>query len=832
MNADILDLSRRVVFFPVRHHSPTGALLVRKLVLEMRPAAVLIEGPSDFNERMAELFLPHTLPIAIYTYFRNDKMQRGAFYPFCLYSPEWQAGQTGYTSGSRVAFIDMPWREMARIDSRQHRYADAELREGNFLQIACKRLGLEGFNELWDDLIEARADLSLTEYMRRCHHLCYQMRHSRRAVDYEDIAREEFMAKTILGWMDRHDGRILVVTGGFHSHALFERIHGIYQEEERAQAKGPGSKSAAGSQGAGSGEKVDTGELDGDDSDGAEVENGGGEPDNEDDDHDEDDDERGQNEAPLEVSQATEFGIALTPYSYERLDSLTGYDAGMPSPGFYHHVFADRSAPSPIDTHRRILFDAAGALRKKKQPVSSADLIAVETSALALARLRGHEHVWRTDLIDGIMSALVKDELISGVVHPMLEALYEVFRGDLRGKLALGTILPPLVHDIQNELEKEGLRPTVAVSKIELDLTANAGLSKSRLMHRLHCLQISGFALLYATDLGGDDDGKIFEDWSIQWTPHFDATCIESAVYGATLLEAASNRLLADAKGQTDSAEQAADLLARACSMGIKELSETLAAQMEMIIRRDQRFQSVANCAARLLFLYKYDELLADKPLVALGQQLRTAFDRSIWLLETLGNETDNPIGCVKAIGYLVEIIEKCGAQLDLDQTYMIEVFSRARKDSGQAAIIRGALTGALWVMNLTNLNEIIDDLTFFADPQHLGDFLTGLFHLGREVIQRNPQLISRLDNLVMAYDDEQFLEAVPSMRQAFAYFSPREKHEIASAILQSTTGSTSSSFQILAPLSVDIRVAARALHIEARAKRAGREFGIREVEP
>ena len=28
-------------------------------------------------------------------------------------------------------------------------------------------------------------------------------------------------------------------------------------------------------------------------------------------------------------------GIALTPYSYERLDSLTGYEAGMPNPGFY-----------------------------------------------------------------------------------------------------------------------------------------------------------------------------------------------------------------------------------------------------------------------------------------------------------------------------------------------------------------------------------------------------------------------------------------------------------------------------------------------------------------
>ena len=27
--------------------------------------------------------------------------------------------------------------------------------------------------------------------------------------------------------------------------------------------------------------------------------------------------------------------VALTPYSFEALDALTGYEAGMPNPGFY-----------------------------------------------------------------------------------------------------------------------------------------------------------------------------------------------------------------------------------------------------------------------------------------------------------------------------------------------------------------------------------------------------------------------------------------------------------------------------------------------------------------
>ena len=58
------DLTARVVFFPVRHHSPAAARIVRELILRLRPGAVLVEGPSDYNDRLAELYLPHRPPLA------------------------------------------------------------------------------------------------------------------------------------------------------------------------------------------------------------------------------------------------------------------------------------------------------------------------------------------------------------------------------------------------------------------------------------------------------------------------------------------------------------------------------------------------------------------------------------------------------------------------------------------------------------------------------------------------------------------------------------------------------------------------------------------------
>src|SRR5262249_59372547 len=92
VNLDALtDLAASVVLFPVRHHSPTAARLVRALIEDLRPKAVLIEGPSDFNERIDELYLPHRPPVAVYSYVRRAGFgRRGAYHPFCEHSPEWQ----------------------------------------------------------------------------------------------------------------------------------------------------------------------------------------------------------------------------------------------------------------------------------------------------------------------------------------------------------------------------------------------------------------------------------------------------------------------------------------------------------------------------------------------------------------------------------------------------------------------------------------------------------------------------------------------------------------------------------------------------------------------
>jgi len=227
VNLDALaDLAAPVVFFPVRHHSPTAARLVRRLIEDLRPKAVLIEGPSDFNDRIDELYLPHRPPVAVYSYVRRAGFgRRGAYHPFCEHSPEWQALQTAKECGIDAYFIDLPFFALAAHDEEpSNRYADADMQRSKYTALLCRKLGVEDFNAAWDTLFELDPKLDVATYLHRCHSLCGNMRLLEGAGSLSDRRREAFMANMIRRTLKEVGAQLIVVTGGFHSLALHARL--------------------------------------------------------------------------------------------------------------------------------------------------------------------------------------------------------------------------------------------------------------------------------------------------------------------------------------------------------------------------------------------------------------------------------------------------------------------------------------------------------------------------------------------------------------------------------------------------------------------------------
>ena len=749
------------MLLPVRHHSPACARFVRDTILRLRPAAVLIEGPADFNERIDELFLGHRPPISIYSYVAwQDGLRQGAYYPMCDYSPEWQALQSARQCGAAVRFIDLPFALLAREDRRMHRYADDRLRGSHYLKALCEALEVENFDDAWDVIAEQDAAQDGQETITRVASYCRCLREmDDEAVRDYDLRRETFMARHIrAAWAEFGKEKVVIVTGGYHTSGL----EALLAQNER---------------------DTDT-----------------------------------HIDWPEEIA---ERGIALTPYSYERLDSLTGYDAGMPSPGFYHQVW---HAPTDAEVHTPLLMAMATRLRELKQAASTADLIAVESCARALAALRGHARVWRRDLMDAITAALVKDDLHAA--HPFVLAMQSVLRGGERGKLAAGSPQPPLVIDIQTKLEISNLLPDKQPKETTLSLPKAADLEKSRMLHQLRVLSIPGIERVSGVDFANRADlTSLTESWRVRWMPEQDAQMIESSRYGSALDEAAAARLREQADKLERSAAEAAGLLLESVLAGVMPLADALRTRVAEIIHQDGDLASVARAIDHLLFLFSWDDTLGARGTAETGVLLKAAFERSVWLLES-GSPGATAQQEVEAVKLMRDAFERAEQPMALDRAVFAESLARVQADAQRSPAQRGACAGALWSLNQADPEHIRRDLRLFATPEHLGDFLTGLFALAREEAQRDPALLRAVHDVVITWNDDSFLTALPSLRLAFMYFTAREKVYLAKGLFEASADTSQPESEPV-PLAVSTAEAAQAMAFEQRLLELAREYGV-----
>lgn len=201
----------------VRHHSPACARLVRETIAAHRPAHVLIEGPVDFSDRIGELLLGHTPPLAIFSYARDATHTRLSWAPFCDYSPEWLALTEGHAAGARVRFIDLPaW----STEDTENLYADAERRYADATDRLCATFAVDNVDVLWDHLVEAHPYEGLAERL----HAYFELVRGEADAGAVDMAREEYMARWVAAAAARDDGPVVVVVGGFHRPALLARL--------------------------------------------------------------------------------------------------------------------------------------------------------------------------------------------------------------------------------------------------------------------------------------------------------------------------------------------------------------------------------------------------------------------------------------------------------------------------------------------------------------------------------------------------------------------------------------------------------------------------------
>ena len=85
----------------------------------MRPDVVLVEGPPDADEALRWVKTTEMRPPVALLVYRPDAPQRAAYYPFAVYSPEWQALRYAGEQDVPVRFMDLPLAHQLALEERE-----------------------------------------------------------------------------------------------------------------------------------------------------------------------------------------------------------------------------------------------------------------------------------------------------------------------------------------------------------------------------------------------------------------------------------------------------------------------------------------------------------------------------------------------------------------------------------------------------------------------------------------------------------------------------------------------------------------------------------------
>lgn len=739
-------------FVGVRHHSPACARLVAETISALRPAYVLVEGPVDMNGRLDELLLDHELPVAVFTSYRDAERQHVSWAPFCAYSPEWVALTTGREVGAQLRFIDLPaWH--SAFARRRNRYADAEQRYADVMESLCRTFAADNVDTLWDHLFEVPPADGLAERLA----VYFDLVRGESTAGPEDTEREAYMAQWVRAAVaDAGDRPVVVVTGGFHRPALIQlsaTTNSAPSPVDPTWPQTPGLPATAAG------------------------------------------------------------GSYLVPYSFRRLDAFDGYQSGMPSPDYYQRLW-DAGPESAAD---QLMAAVVGRLRERRQAVSTADLIAARVSAEGLARVRGHRFLARVDVLDGLAAALVNEALdvplpwstrgtLRTGTHPAIVEMVAALSGDRVGRLHPSTPLPPLVRNAEADLERHGLgRP----DDVNLRLTDPTDLERSRILHRLRVLRIPGFTRHAGPTTGIDP--VLDEEWSVRADDNRLPALIEGGGYGRTLDEAATAVLadrIAAAQGDMD---QLAAALFDAALCGSGQLSDRVLHDVTRAVAAAPEMGPVGRVLAVVLALWRHDHLLGTARTGTLGAVVKAGVERVLWLAEGVyGGAAPAESARIDALVAVRDALVHAQSALGLDREAALAVAARIASNADVPPDLRGAAFGFAWSLG-AQVEPVRAVRGAFA-PASVGDWLAGTFALAREEVLAADGVLDLLDELLSGMGEQEFLIALPALRQAFAYFPPRERETIARHVLARRGVAGSGRALLRLPTAPDVVAAGRDL--------------------
>lgn len=340
-----------VSYFGIRHHGPGSADSLVQALQELKPVAVLIEGPADASPLLPLLARPEMQPPVALLCYPEDDPASTSFWPFAEFSPEYQATLWAVTNNAAVRFIDLPSSaRTAPIEAVGETESDGteanveadlapHLRDpiGTLAQAA----GYEDGESWWSDIIEQNPQpgpifAAIADAMTT-------LRDGEGPLAAFEAKREAHMRLEIAAARKEFDGPIAIVCGAFHVPAL-QATRPL--KEDQALLKGLARRKSM---------------------------------------------------------------MTWAPWTGPRLALGFGYGAGVVAPGWCKHLWQTRGQG---DSSVLWLAKIAAVLRAKGHMVSTASLIEAERLARTVAVIRERPKPGFEELRDAAIAALFNGEAL------------------------------------------------------------------------------------------------------------------------------------------------------------------------------------------------------------------------------------------------------------------------------------------------------------------------------------------------------------------------------------------------------------------------------------
>ncbi len=718
--------------FGIRHHGPGCARSLVSALEAFEPDCVLLEGPPDAQELLAfvadEALRP---PVALLVY-EVDEPNRAVFYPFAVFSPEWQALRYASGRGVPARFIDLPYaqrrglekkspeakespqdepRDAASQQAEQAEHeadADERLTEDP-IELLAEAAGFADPERFWDAQVEQRE--SAEGLFEAIHEAMTAVRESvgpGRARRHEAL-REAHMRSGMRKAEKEGFQRIAVVCGAFHTPALAD---------------------LGGSRGA----KADQ-EL-------------------------------------LKGLPKIKVASTWIPWTHARLAFRSGYGAGVDSPGFYAHVF-ERGARAPLTWAVR----AARLLRAEELDASSASAIETVRLAEALAVMRELTAPGLFELREAVLAVLCGgDTLALALVHHRLEV------GDALGEIPDGTPQLPLQRDFEREAKRLRLKLTPQRLTLDLDLRKDNDRDRSRLFHRLRVLGVAWAEPLSASR----GTGTFRESFRLAWDPEFIVELTAASVHGNTVAEAARQRLTA--RALVADLPELAVLLEVALLADVPEVLAEIGSAIDARATHASDVRLLLGACEPLARVIRYGDVRGTSG-ADVEPVFRSVLERATVALLPACVRLDDD-----AASTLLEALDRAHAacllvdRADLRGDWLAALAGVLAEDEAHARL-RGRACRLLVEQGALDREGLERharaSLSRAVEPSAAARFLEGLIAGEGLFLAHHPALLSVLDAWLTSLGKDVFHAELPILRRAFSGLPPAERRALGQKLKQ-----------------------------------------------